>query len=65
MIPKLGKITHTVAIETLKFIDLFENLAKHRFPVRYGFSSGELHKMKSITQLHDISIFLSLFYHLS
>jgi hypothetical protein len=41
-------------------IDLFKNLAKHIFPVRYGLSSGELRQMKYITHLHDISIFLSL-----
>jgi hypothetical protein len=45
----------------MQTIDLFENLAKHRFPVRYRFSSGELHQMKCITQLRDISIFLSVF----
>jgi hypothetical protein len=30
-------------------IDLFKNLAKLCFQVRYGFSSGELHMMKYIT----------------
>jgi hypothetical protein len=53
-----------VSIFNMWLIDIFENLAKHCFPVLYGFSSGELHQKKYITQLHDISIFLSLFYRL-
>jgi hypothetical protein len=53
-----------LVVVMITFIDLFENLAKHCFPVHCGFSSGELHQMKYITELHDISIFLSLFYRL-
>jgi hypothetical protein len=56
---------HQICFSLKTFIiDLFENLAKHRFPVLFGFSSRELHQMNYITQLHDISIFLSLFYRL-
>jgi hypothetical protein len=33
---------HVLIQVKIKIIDLFENLAKHRFPVLYGFSSGEL-----------------------